>query len=674
MINTSVNKNEHTIQSGVVDYPIGFPFYFNPDRTPQLLVKIGNEELRFNYNFELSEDNGSVVLKPTEEESWTLEGPEDFSWMTKWDGKDLLIERAVPFVQDSDYQLGRISSEQIERDFDLSVMRDQMLSDEISERADGVQGEIDALGGRVSSIEGKIPESVSGSNPLVVKDTLNGYVKKSGDTVDGDIRLNGASIFFAADETDRARAAISWGIDGFEIKTGVAFADRYYFDSTKFYASSGIKLGISSNPWTIAYIQTLNNGSDISVPAEGGTLARLEDLTDFAKKGDLSGYLPLTGKSFLSAWLGFDFVGEPGGNHAIIAAQTLDGVKGVAAIELDSEGRPTDILYVRKLKSPTANISVLLGTRIGGATTPIHQIHALKIGTGLSSHMLDIPDGPGTLARIEDINEAVANKQDKLTAGDNITIVDNVISAIDSSGITEVAHDDTLTGNGTTDSPLGLAETIKSEIAGKQKQLHPGTNVFINSVNPDYDIISVPNMVSSLNGLSGALNLQAGDGIAIDGLKISATGSGGASYTAGDGIDITGDTISVASNILKNNADYNDTALAVGPGSNAIYNFGTAVGSQASAGMSGIALGDHAVAFGDHSVAICTVGNTNAKFAIQLGGYGKSNNDVNTFKVGNENGNFEMMDANGNVPLERLTYVTNQIGDISTALTAILGE
>lgn len=664
MINTSVNKNEHTIQSGVVDYPIGFPFYFNPDRTPQLLVKIGNEELSFNHNFELSEDNGSVVLKPTEEESLTLEGPEDFSWMTKWDGKDLLIERAVPFVQDSDYQLGLISSEQIERDFDLSVMRDQMLATEISERADGVQGEIDALGNRVSSIEGKIPESVSDSNPLVVKDTLNGYVKKSGDTVDGDIRLNGAGVQFAADETDRVRAIISWGMDGLEIKTGVAFADRYYFNSKNFYASSGIKLGTSSNPWTIAYIQTLNNGSDISVPAEGGTLARVEDLTDFAKKGDLSGYLPLTGKSFLSAWLGFDFVGEPGGNHAIIAAQTLNGIKGVAAIELDSEGRPTDILYVPKLKCPMANISVLLGTRIGSATTPIRQIHALKIGTGLSSHMLDIPDGPGTLARIEDVNEAVANKQDKLTAGENITIVDNVISATGGGSITEVAHDDTLAGSGTTDSPLGLAETIKSEIAGKQKQLHPGTNVFINSVNPDYDIISVPNMVSSLNGLSGALNLQAGDGIVIDGLKISATGSGGASYTAGDGIDITNDTISTDTSVIRNTSTAqhalglsqirNNTANAEGA---------LSVGNYA-----------YAISGANYSIAIGTFVQTHAPYAIQIGGSDASNHDANTLKVGNENGNFEMMDANGNIPLERLTYVTNQIGDISTALTAILGE
>lgn len=153
MINTSEHKSEDTVKSGVVDYPIGFPFYFNPDRTPQLLVKIGDEELRYNHNFELSEDNGSVVLRPTEEESWTLEGPEDFSWMTKWDGKDLLIERVVPFTQDSDYQLGRISSEQIERDFDLSVMRDQMLLEKIAGRTDDVQGEIDALHSRIDFVQ-----------------------------------------------------------------------------------------------------------------------------------------------------------------------------------------------------------------------------------------------------------------------------------------------------------------------------------------------------------------------------------------------------------------------------------------------------------------------------------------------------------------------------------------
>lgn len=64
----------------------------------------------------------------------------------------------------------------------------------------------------------------------------------------------------------------------------------------------------------------------------------------------------------------------------------------------------------------------------------------------------------------------IAGKQDQLIAGDNITIVDNVISATGGGGgggITNVVHDTTLTGSGTTESPLGLAETIKDEIASK---------------------------------------------------------------------------------------------------------------------------------------------------------------------------------------------------------------
>lgn len=95
-----------------------------------------------------------------------------------------------------------------------------------------------------------------------------------------------------------------------------------------------------------------------------------------------------------------------------------------------------------------------------------------------------------------------------------------------------------------------------------------------------------------------------------------------------------------------------------------------AVGNYAKAGSTAVALGAASSAKNNSiSIGYYAVSTYNA---IQLGG--GTNNDENTFKVSNSNGNFEMMDANGNIPLERLTYVTNQIGDISTALTAILGE
>lgn len=103
-----------------------------------------------------------------------------------------------------------------------------------------------------------------------------------------------------------------------------------------------------------------------------------------------------------------------------------------------------------------------------------------------------------------------------------------------------------------------------------------------------------------------------------------------------------------------------------------------AIGAYAEASTgnshSDIAIGQLAKATGSMSIAIGAGGaSATAQYAIQLGKGGK-NGDANTLKIANENGNFEMMDANGNIPLDRLTYVTDQIGDISTVLDSINGE
>jgi hypothetical protein len=133
MINNTESKKLYKVQSGVTEYPIGFPFQCNSDGVPQLAITIGTTYLQLNYNCKLSEDNGTLILIPTEEEAETLTGPEDYSWMDKWVDAPLVITRDIPFVQESDYQVGRISPEQIEKDFDLSVMRDQMLQQQIDD-------------------------------------------------------------------------------------------------------------------------------------------------------------------------------------------------------------------------------------------------------------------------------------------------------------------------------------------------------------------------------------------------------------------------------------------------------------------------------------------------------------------------------------------------------------
>lgn len=98
----------------------------------------------------------------------------------------------------------------------------------------------------------------------------------------------------------------------------------------------------------------------------------------------------------------------------------------------------------------------------------------------------------------------IATKQDKLIAGDNITIVDNVISATGGGGggggIANVIHDATLTGSGTNASPLGLAEAIKDEIADKApKETVEALTQIVNGIIGDYVKKSGDTMTGALN-------------------------------------------------------------------------------------------------------------------------------------------------------------------------------
>jgi hypothetical protein len=131
MLNKSNSRSEYTVQSKVTQYPVGFKFFFDGNNAPQVLVKIGGSKVNLNVHYKFSEDLSTLILIPLEEEKPT--NPSDYSWLNKWVGKKLVIERNVAFVNESDYQVGKIAPEQIEKDFDLSVMRDQMLQQQITD-------------------------------------------------------------------------------------------------------------------------------------------------------------------------------------------------------------------------------------------------------------------------------------------------------------------------------------------------------------------------------------------------------------------------------------------------------------------------------------------------------------------------------------------------------------
>lgn len=107
MVNSELSEISYVIQAGVTTYPIGFEYHFNENNSPQLLIKIGESVAIINVDFQLSADESEIILIPTEEEAKAQTSPSDTRWMDRIVGKELLITRDIPFVQASDYSVGR---------------------------------------------------------------------------------------------------------------------------------------------------------------------------------------------------------------------------------------------------------------------------------------------------------------------------------------------------------------------------------------------------------------------------------------------------------------------------------------------------------------------------------------------------------------------------------------
>lgn len=110
----------------------------------------------------------------------------------------------------------------------------------------------------------------------------------------------------------------------------------------------------------------------------------------------------------------------------------------------------------------------------------------------------------------------------------------------------------------------------------------------------------------------------------------------------------------------------------------------TSVGYAAAAnGLRSLSLGWAATVgySANYGVAIGYNTYANKPYAIQLGtdatrtagGYSTVNDDANTFKVANENGNFEIMSANGTIPADRLVASINKYSTMPTAASTTEG-
>lgn len=136
----------------------------------------------------------------------------------------------------------------------------------------------------------------------------------------------------------------------------------------------------------------------------------------------------------------------------------------------------------------------------------------------------------GDYATHEDVESAVSGKQDILSAGEGIQIIDNTISVTSQGGggITVVNHDNTLSGNGN-DEPLGIAN-VEDYVKQDDLSGYQPSGDYYSASNPsgfitsdDLTAYATTALVSSVSselysafsGISGDYELVAGSGVEL---------------------------------------------------------------------------------------------------------------------------------------------------------------
>lgn len=237
-------------------------------------------------------------------------------------------------------------------------------------------------------------------------------------------------------------------------------------------------------------------------------------------------------------------------------------------------------------------------------------------------------------------------------------------------------------------------------VAGDRFGLHFDVGDWIISAGGYWSKVDNTDAVSAVNGMTGNVVLNANDVGAYTKEEVDALVDGrddlpDQTGNAGKFLTTDGTEASWSDKPLVNNAG---TASGIGIGKNIDVKSGigiglsvkvdninnsltgraVAIGAAAEASTSygshsDIAIGQLAKANGSYSIAIGARGTTaTAQYAIQLGSAG-TNNDANTFKVANSNGNFEMMSADGTIPADRMSTTAGTTGQVLTKTDTGMG-
>lgn len=204
------------------------------------------------------------------------------------------------------------------------------------------------------------------------------------------------------------------------------------------------------------------------------------------------------------------------------------------------------------------------------------------------------------------------------------------------------------------------------------------------------DVQPTPNELPSQTGQSGkylTTNGTTASWATINALTNNATGSNSVLYDVDSSYLSSSNSVSLKSYRIGNysvaegvNAGCGSQSVAIGYMAGTDDN-GIAIGYWVGGSGNSISIGYGSSVQNGNTLNIALGNNAavdnNASNAIQIGNRttsnGWTNSDSNTFKVGNANGNFELMSADGTIPADRLKNAINKYSTMPTAASTNKG-